>query len=186
MIKLTFFNLSVFNAESCRFFLLSFNSFVELMIEFVNFSHCRLVFMISWSSDCCEFSSLSFVHSQNWWSSRVDFLYCLNAIERWIFFICRLFFREDDEQFRAIDEYEFAFEESSNISKNTFHDLSDRIALSKQLQHHCHEQHTLIRTHNLLNRHEQWLHELRVISKYRQIENFDVCDVKTLNSMKTH
>ena len=39
---------------------------------------------------------------------------------------------------------------------------------------------------NVLNRHEQWLHELRVISKYKQIENFDVCDVKTLNSIKTH
>ena len=92
----------------------------------------------------------------------VNFLYSLNAIERWILFTCRLLSREDDDQSRAIDEYEFAYEKSSNISKNTFHDLSDRIALSKQLQHHCHEQHTLTRTHNLLNRHEQWLHKLRV------------------------
>ena len=52
-------------------------------------------------------------------------------------------------------ECEFAYEKIQ-ISKNTtIHDLSSRIALSKQLQYHCHEQHTLIRIHNLLNKHEQ-------------------------------
>ena len=102
------------------------------------------------------------------------------------FFHCRWFSWLVSWSSRCDYECEFAYEEAQ-ISKNTTtHDLSDRIVLSKQLQHHCHEQHTLIRTHNLLNRHEQWLHELRVFSKYRQIENFDVCDVKTLDSIKTH
>ena len=42
-IELTFFNLFVFNAESCKFFLLSFNSLVEQMINFVKHFHNRLL-----------------------------------------------------------------------------------------------------------------------------------------------
>ena len=42
-IELTFFSLSVFNAKSCRFFLLSFNSLVEQMIDFVKHFHNRLL-----------------------------------------------------------------------------------------------------------------------------------------------
>ena len=127
----------------------------------------------------------------------VDPPYCLNAIERWILFTALT--RSNDEFFslplilvtrtvieRCDYKCESAYEETQ-ISKNTtIHDLPDRTALPEQLQHHCHEQHTLTRAHNLLNRHEQWLHELRVISKYKQIENSDVCDVKTLDSKETH
>ena len=124
--------------------------YCRLLTRWVDDRVVSWVFLTVLTRSNDEFFSQSFAHSQSWWSSRVDFLYCFNAVERWILFICRLFSRGNDEQSRAIDEYEFAFEESFNISKDTSHDLSNRTALSEQLQHHCHEQHTLTRTHNLL------------------------------------
>ena len=159
------------------------------MIEFEFVKHFYNRSFIRWTDDRIRFVK----HFHNCSFNRkvndrihVNFFYNFNAIERWIFVTCRLLFRENDDQFRAINEYEFVYAKSSNIFKNTFHDLSNRIALSKQLQHYCYEQHTLIRIHNLLKKHEQWLYKLRVIFKYKQIENFDVCDVKTLISTKTH
>ena len=55
--------LSIVCSMKCRFFLLSFNSFVELMIEFVKHFHCCLILVISWSSDWRWQSQKAYVNS---------------------------------------------------------------------------------------------------------------------------